>query len=170
MDPSFVVFILGSFVSFVAFYWAFNRWSPASRSGRHSNRAKLYGLQKRNFLDDLRHEAGLRAQAAIGVAVDQLNRRAKQTAYPTIDAELMERLRETRSMLQSLLPRECTAEFDHIVRLLHAPPSVRRVELDAAIERLSRLTVGGARGPRYAPALGQSFGRMRSLPASSEAT
>jgi hypothetical protein len=141
MDASIVVFIAGSCVSFMLFYWVFARRHAAS-AGAHNraDQAQRYGMKKSSFLDDLRHEAGLRAQAVLDAAADQVRKGSRSGA--AIDAEMMNRLRETRSMLQSLLPREFTSEFDHIVRLLHAPPSVRRAELDAALERLSHKVAG----------------------------
>jgi hypothetical protein len=135
MDASIIVFIAGSCASFVLFYWVFARRRTASFPAKNRvDRAQRYGMKKLSFLDDLRHEAGLRAQAVLDAAVDQVRKGSRSGA--AIDAEMMNRLRETRSMLQSLLPHEFTSEFDHIVRLLHAPPSVRRAELDAALDRL----------------------------------
>jgi len=150
MDASIVVFIAGSCVSFMLFYWTFARRGTGSRARKRVDRAHRYGMEKLSFLDGLRHEAGLRAQAVLDAAVDQVSKGSRSGA--TIDAEMMNRLRETRSMLQSLLPREFTSEFDHIVRLLHAPPSVRRGELDAALERLSDKVAGIAGLPGRTPA------------------
>jgi hypothetical protein len=149
MDASFAVFIVGSCVSFALFYWAFARRYTAARGRQPAGRALPYGNKKSSFLDDLRHEAGLRAQAVLDAAVDQASKPSRSGI--SIDAEMVNRLRETRSMLQSLLPHEFTSEFDHIVRLLQAPPSVRKHELDAALERFER-KVANIGAPERTPA------------------
>jgi hypothetical protein len=161
MDASIIVFIAGSCASFVLFYWVFTRRHAASSQAKNRvERAQRYGMKKLSFLDDLRHEAGLRAQAVLDAAADQVRKGSRSGV--AIDAEMMNRLRETRSMLQSLLPHEFTSEFDHVVRLLHAPPSVRRAELDAALGRLSDKVAAIAGVPSQASARPEA-GRRSSL-------
>jgi hypothetical protein len=171
MDASIVIFIVGSGVSFVLFYWVFARRHAAPHARKRFDRAERYGNKKLSFLDGLRHEAGLRAQDVLDAAVDQVRRGSRSGA--AIDAEMMNRLRETRSMLQSLLPREFTSEFDHIVRLLHAPSSVRKLELDAALERLGRKVAeiaGVSARPSARPAARPSLMGMQGLSASGDAS
>jgi len=134
MDPSIVIFVVGSSATFLLSYWAFNRRSAKSQTGRQTDRVQRFGARKMSFLDGLRHEAALRAHAVLEAAADRTRRGA---ASAPIDAETLVRLRETRAMLQSLLPREFTVEFDHIVQLLRVPSSIRNAELDAALARLA---------------------------------
>lgn len=138
MDPSIAIFILGSCVSFIGFYWVFNRYFAVSRARQRAARVRHYGLEKSSFLDDLRHEAGLRAHTMLCVAADRLGNATWGQATASVDIKMMERLQETRSMLQSLLPRQLTNEFDQIVHLLRSRPSARDVELNEALERFAR--------------------------------
>jgi hypothetical protein len=151
MDPSIIIFVVGSCVSFLVFYWTFNRHLIAAHARQRAERVRRHGLKKLSFLDGLRHEAGLRAQAAIRAAVDQASRTSSPAAHATIDVETLERVRETRAMLQPLLPHEFIAEFDQIVCALSASPPPRGSELNAAVERLSRRVAEIATAPSHPP-------------------
>jgi len=151
MDPSIAVFLVGSGVSFAGFYWLYRRRLASGQAPRRSVSEQRQGALTLSFLDNLRREAGLRAQAILNDAAYEVRRGARRHGGAAVDSRLMERLAETRSMLQTLLPREFTSEFDNIVRLLHAPASVRRAELDDALERLDLLAATLARGSHTPP-------------------
>ncbi|MGE0769423.1 MAG: hypothetical protein AB7L90_23535 [Hyphomicrobiaceae bacterium] len=138
MDPSIVIFVVGSGTSFIAFYWFFNRRIGAVEARQRADRARHFGLRKLSFIDDLRHEAGLRAESVINAAAERVRSSSAHPGSAPISAATLERLKETRSMLQPLLPDTFTAEFDHIVRVLHAAPAMREMEIDAALGRLAR--------------------------------
>jgi len=144
MDPSIAIFVVGSCVSFFTFYWVFNRRLAAAQTRRQAEQARRHGLRKLCFLDDLRHEAGLRAQTVLSTAADQVSK-------TPINADMLMRLTETRSMLQPLLPSTFLAEFDHIVRLLNRPPALRGSDLDSAFDRLARHVKAIATAPDRRP-------------------
>lgn len=149
MDLTIVIFTLGTSVSFGAFYWASSRWLAVAETRRRADRARRAGFRKMCFLDNLRHEAGLRAQAVIRAAADQATRGASETGIASLDAEMLERLGETCAMLQPLLSREFIADFDRLVRTLHTSSPSRGTELSAALDRLARQAVEIATAPRY---------------------
>ena len=154
MDPSITIFVVGSSATFLLLYWAFNRRSAKPRTNKQTDRARRFGARKMSFLDGLKHEAALRAHAVLEAAVDRTRRKAgpERLASAPIDAEMLIRVRETRAMLQALLPREFTIEFDHIVQLLRGPSAVRNAELDAAMARLALKVDALAGNPRHRPA------------------
>lgn len=149
MDLTIVIFALGTSISFSAFYWVSSRWLAVAEARRRADRARRAGFRKLCFLDNLRHEAWLRAQAVISAAADQAARGPSETAIASLDAEMLERLRETRAMLQPLLPREFITDFDRLVRTLHTSSPSRASELSAALDRLARQVVENATAPRY---------------------
>lgn len=170
MDPSIAIFVGGSCASFLAFYWAVNRHFAAKHARRAAGgRTKRYGSQKMSFLDGLRHEAASRAQVVLYEAVDHAERSRREARHVAIDADMLKRLGETRSMLQALLSRDFTSEFDRIVQILSAGHSSRKAELDAALERMDENVRHLARDvPRSQRARGFANAHgLRGLPPSS---
>ena len=136
MEDTWIVFIVGTIVSYCLIYWCWTRLIArrAKKSGGRKEPAANAAQQQ--FIDTLREEAMARIDDALATAIKgESGSNSNREGATGSEAEIFSRLGEMRRTVQSLFSGEVVAAYDNVIAALKMQsPSVS--ELSKGITEL----------------------------------